>query len=222
MNLRAPRFGVDIVFSCLGCHAHTNTVVAVGTSPTFALSACVYICECKPRPPSSSPRFIFRTCAQARFEGLDTLVKRSRGVRGACDVTKADIEAGIAFARPPNRDTAEQFCSFIFNITAWAETAGCSTIADAGAIPVVFDIVRRWPDDADVLKVACGVVYNLAHYGSSAVIESIHSVSDCESLLRAAAASGLDDTCRCVSALWKLGLLSRTEAMVRALIRDML
>lgn len=152
---------------------------------------------------------------QANLEGLHALVKRSRGVRGALDVTIADILAGIAFARPPNRETAEQFCSFIFNITAWGESTGCSTIADAGAIPAVFDVLRRWPDDADVLKVACGVVYNLAHYGSCAVIEYIRDVPDCEALLRAAAASGLDDTGRCVSALWKLGLLTRTEDLVR-------
>lgn len=62
---------------------------------------------------------------------------------------------------------------------------------EAGAIPVIFEKLRRWPTEADVVKWACIALSYLAD-GSSAVKSTMLSVFGCEELLREAWASGLD------------------------------
>ena len=63
---------------------------------------------------------------------------------------------------------------------------------EAGSIPVIFDQLRRWPAEAKVVKNACIALFNLALLRSAAVKSAMRSVPDCEALLRAARASGLD------------------------------
>ena len=72
------------------------------------------------------------------------------------------------------------------------KSAGCDYIMEAGAIPVIFDQLRRWPAEAMVVRWACVALFNLAFAGSAAVKSAMRSVPDCEALLRAARASGLD------------------------------
>ena len=74
----------------------------------------------------------------------------------------------------------------------YLKSAGCDVITEAGAIPIIFDQLRRWSEEANVVVDACIALNNLASVGSAAVKSAMRSVSNCEALLRAARASGLD------------------------------
>lgn len=62
---------------------------------------------------------------------------------------------------------------------------------EAGAIPVIFEQLRRWSSDAKVVLGACIALYNLVIDGSVGVMSAICCVPDHEALLTAARASGL-------------------------------
>ena len=59
-------------------------------------------------------------------------------------------------------------------------------------ILAIIDQLRRWSEEANVVVDACIALNNLASVGSAAVKSAMRSVPDCEALLRAARASGLD------------------------------
>ena len=111
----------------------------------------------------------------------------------ACEITVADVIDGIACVMPKDMRTAEKFCYFMQRIARWAESSGCDVILQAGGIPVLFDCLRSWPGEKDVVNLACQASHNLAAYGSKAVKSAMRSVPDCEALLIAAQKSELDD-----------------------------
>ena len=126
---------------------------------------------------------------------VDTLIKlrvRAGTEADAHTITVADIRSAIACTEPAHAETAERFCSFMKCPSFHLKSAGCDLIMEAGAIPVIFDQLRRWPAEAIVVGHACIALFNLAAIGSAAVKSAMRSVPDCEALLRAARASGLD------------------------------
>ncbi len=123
---------------------------------------------------------------------LKELWDRCLNEAGAGITTVADIQSAIALTEPAHAETAEWFCGFMIQPSFRLKSAGCDVIMEAGAIPVIFDQLRRWPAEANVVKYACIALLNLAIHGSAAVKSAMRSVPDCEALLRAARASGLD------------------------------
>ena len=110
----------------------------------------------------------------------------------ACAMTVADVIDGIACVMPKDERTAEQFCAFVGHIAYWAGSSGCDVILQAGGIPVVFDCLRSWPCEEDVVFCACCTLSRLARFGSATVKSAMRSVPDCEALLIAAHKSKLD------------------------------
>lgn len=133
-----------------------------------------------------------RFLAQTKVAALKEQCNRCATEAGACRVTVIDIKAAIELTEPACAETAEWFCRFVRRPLYYLESAGCDRIKQAGGIPVIFNQLRRWPAEANVVKTACVALHNLARFGSDAVKLAMRSVPDCEALLRAAQASGLD------------------------------
>jgi hypothetical protein len=70
--------------------------------------------------------------------------------------------------------------------------SGCTTILEAGAIPVIFDCLRSWPDDSMVVMHSCETFIRLPCRRSAAMKQAMRDVPDCEALLRAAQTTGFD------------------------------
>jgi hypothetical protein len=120
-------------------------------------------------------------------------------------ITVADVIDGIACVMPKDKRTAEKFCYFMHRIVCWDYSLGCDRILQAGGIPVIFDCLRSWPCEKDVVVDACWASRCLADWGSEAVKSAMRSVPDCEALLIAAHKSKLDSFDNSARALEKLG-----------------
>jgi hypothetical protein len=105
----------------------------------------------------------------------------------------ADVIDVIACIMLKDKHTAEKFCYFMWSIAYYAESPGCDVILQAGGIPVLFDCLRSWPREKDVVSYACWASSCLADWGSETVNSAMRSVPDCEALLIAAHKSSLDD-----------------------------
>ena len=130
--------------------------------------------------------------SQAKMATLKELYDRASTEAGARTITVADIRSAVACTEPTHAETADWFCAFMAHPSFHLKSAGCDVIMEAGAIPVIFDQLRRWPAEELVVESACVALFNLAFNGSAAVKSAMRSVPDCEALLRAARASGLD------------------------------
>ncbi len=100
-------------------------------------------------------------------------------------VTEADVSKAMLCVESPNPVTAALFCDFIWYVAMYAKSAGCSMIHGAGSISIVFDCLRRWSHDAEVVTASCWALRALAHEGSAAVKQAMCDVPDYEELLRA-------------------------------------
>ena len=147
--------------------------------------------------------------SQAKVATLKELFDRASTEAGARTITVADIRSAIACTEPAHAETGHWFCYFMIRPSFHLKSAGCDLIMEAGAIPIIFDQLRRWPAEAKVVKSACIALNNLTLFGSAAVKSAMRSVPDCEALLRAARASGLelcdDGTSRATDVLTDLG-----------------
>ena len=132
------------------------------------------------------------TLLQAKVATLKALDKRASTKAGARTITVADIRSAVACSEPAHAETGKWLCRFMLNSVLHLKSAGCDLIMEAGAIPVIFEQLRRWPAEANIVKFACMALFNLSYHGSAAVKLAMRSVPDCEALLRAARASGLD------------------------------
>jgi hypothetical protein len=126
---------------------------------------------------------------QQYFDRIDESGYKTAAARA---ITVADVIDCIACVMPKDKHTAHKFCNFMWLIAFWAESSGCDVILQAGGIPVLFDCLRSWPGEEDVVSYACCASYRLAGYGSETVKSAMRSVPDCEALLIAAYKSKLD------------------------------
>jgi hypothetical protein len=88
--------------------------------------------------------------------------------------------------------SAGVFCGFINNIADKAEGPGCDAIAASGVIPLVFALIARHITVRDVVFWGCAALHWLARNGSADVRKVLIDVTDCETILKAAQASGFD------------------------------
>jgi hypothetical protein len=129
---------------------------------------------------------------QARLGKLEELRDRAASTDGARSITHAHISKAIACVSPPDAATAAVFCDFMASMAWYAGGSGCTTILEAGAIPVIFDCLRSWPDDKMVVKQSCDALAKLLRNISAAVKQAMRDVPDCEALLREAQMTGFD------------------------------
>ena len=113
----------------------------------------------------------------------------SRG--GAAHVTVASVRGAIQCTEFADEHTSEWFCRCLVNVPFRFNSVGCDAILAAGGIPVLFDLIRRWPTTLEVVLNACIALNNIAAVGSPAVKTAMMTVPGFEALLRSAKASGL-------------------------------
>ena len=123
-------------------------------------------------------------------------------------VTIAEIAQGAACCEPPHPVTAGLFCEAMYYLAFYGGSAGCDKIASAGGIPVIVQLLARFPDEKMVVYWGCCALKWLAAYGSASIKSLILAQPDIIALLRAAStrlqAWGRDDWA--AEALKKLGV----------------
>ncbi len=143
-------------------------------------------------------------------------IKQVRGGWDARDkLTIADFHEAIACTTPPHVVTSISFSDFIYLISISATPALCDMIRDAGVLPVLFDMLRRWPTTEKLLQPACAALFYLSKNGSYSFQSSMRDIPDCEAVLRSTAASGVGEPGEIAVVLDNLGLLSAGDALVR-------
>ena len=123
----------------------------------------------------------------------DAAVKAAREKAGSEAGARSFDAASIApIASRVSVTSAGNFCCFINNIAMYAEGPGCDAIAASGVIPLVFALIARHITVKDVVYWGCWALYDLAVWGSADVRKVLIDVTDCETILKAAQASGFD------------------------------
>ncbi len=134
---------------------------------------------------------LLAVCVQSNIAKLEQYCDSSYNEAGACTVKVADVVDAIKCASSKDQRTAEKFCEFLWNIAYYAYSQGCDVILQAGGIPVLFDCIRAWPRERNVVWYACCASYFLALNGSITVKSAMRSVPGCEARLIAAHKSKL-------------------------------
>jgi hypothetical protein len=115
---------------------------------------------------------------------------------GAQSVTLPHLNTVIMCAVPLSSASASLLCKSVYYIVYYGGSYGYALAHDAGAIPIMFDCLRGWPDSAEIVWNACallGLVTSDENPSRGVILEAIHdAVPDFESLLVAAQASRLD------------------------------
>lgn len=89
---------------------------------------------------------------------LKQLCSRSRYKSRARLITVANVQSAIGATQPPNVHTSTLFCSFVCLMTAHYRSPTCdtsTTLLEAGAIPVIFAQLSRWPRERCVAACCC-------------------------------------------------------------------
>ena len=81
-------------------------------------------------------------------------------------VTIAEIAQGAACCEPPHPVTTELFCEAMRHLAAYG---GCDKIASAGGIPVIVQLLARFPDEEWAVHDGCWALYWLADSGSASI-----------------------------------------------------
>ena len=121
----------------------------------------------------------------------DAAVKAAREKAGSEAGALSFDAASIApIASRVSVTSAGDFCGLIDRIAYYAEGPGCDAIAASGVIPLVFALIARHITVKDVVSNGCWALYYLAKKGSADVRKVLIDVTDCETILKAAQASG--------------------------------
>jgi hypothetical protein len=104
----------------------------------------------------------------------------------ADSVTIAEIAEGAACCEPPHPVTAALFCNAMGWLAYYDGSAGCDKITSAGGIPVIVQLLARFPDEWEVVLEGCHALKWLADNGSASIKSLILAQPDVISLLRAA------------------------------------
>jgi hypothetical protein len=140
----------------------------------------------------------------------DAVVKAAMEKAGSKAGALSFDAAGIVYiASCVSVTSAGDFCGFINRIAWRAKRPGCDAIAASGVIPLVFALIARHITVKDVVYAGCDALSRLAANFSADDRSILIDVTDCETVLRAARASGLDgdyDGSIAADVLNKLGL----------------
>jgi hypothetical protein len=130
--------------------------------------------------------FRFACCLQGKPEvaGVTKLYDKCRYANAS--VTIAEIAQGAACCEPPHPVTAALFCDAMGCLAGGGGSAACDKIASANGIPVIVQLLARFPDDRVVVHWGSLALYGLAAFGSASIKSLIRAQPDIIALLRAA------------------------------------
>ena len=123
---------------------------------------------------------------QDKVAGVTKLKYKCHNSSTAGSVTIAEIAQGAACCEPPHPATAALFCEAMGCLAYYGGSAACDKIASAGGIPVIVQLLARFPDEKEVVFEGCCALYWLAGYGSASIKSLILAQPDIIALLRAA------------------------------------
>ena len=142
-----------------------------------------------------------------------------------------DSSSGIAVANilsltpsftSPYPHPARAFSRFTWELMSQVASHWmCGVLYEAGTHVVLFQLLRTWSSDTEVLSWACSAIEKLSACGIPSLQDQMRALHDCEALLRAAATSGLDvkydsqHSSPASRALRNLGLLRDDDLLVR-------
>jgi len=144
---------------------------------------------------------------QDKVAGVTKLKDKCKNSSTRGSVTIAEIAQGAACCEPPHPVTAVLFCEAMYYL-AGGGSAACDKIASAGGIPVIVQLLARFPDEVEVVYEGCYALYVLAYCGSASIKSLILAQPDIIALLRAASTrlQAWDRYDYAASALKKLGV----------------
>ncbi len=87
----------------------------------------------------------------------------------ACTITLAVLQSAMRLLEPAGTYKAAVFCKILKLVLSRLRSSGCDMLIAADAVPVIFDLLRRWPAEAAVVQNACIRLDHLACYGSTTV-----------------------------------------------------
>ncbi len=103
------------------------------------------------------------TCLlQVRTAFLETLNCVCCAVPVFDSVTIDEIKWVIKYTQPVHPKTAELFCGAMWNLAVCFEPSGCDKIASAGGIPVIVQLLACFPDEEQVVYLACSAMLCIA------------------------------------------------------------
>ena len=140
------------------------------------------------------------------IQQLLVLKDRASTKAGGRSIQVTDVREAIMCANTIDADVAAVFCRFVHNTARNGGIFGCDVLHEAGAVPVVFDLLRYWSSERKVVFQSCAALWNLAWFASPTVKAAMLAVSDCEALLLSAQASELDGGNNAALAMSKLGI----------------
>ncbi len=154
--------------------------------------------------------FCFACLLQDNVAAVTKLSDKCFAVSTAGSVTIAEIAQGAACCELPHPLTAALFCEAMYYLVhrGGSASVGCDKIVSAGGIPVIVQLLARFPDEEDAVDQGCCALYVLATNGSASIKSLILAQPDIIALLRAAStrlqAWGMEDMA--ALALKKLGV----------------
>ena len=122
---------------------------------------------------------------QDNVVGVTKLKDKCSNPSTAGSVTIAEIAQGAACCEPPHPVTAKLFC-WAMAYLACGGSAACDKIASAGGIPVIVQLLARFPAEKEVVFWGCSALHCLAGNGSASIKSLILAQPDIIALLRAA------------------------------------
>ena len=127
-----------------------------------------------------------RLLLQGKVADVTKLKDKCNSLFANASVTIAEIAHGAACCEPPHPVTAALFCDAMGYLAGYGGSAGCDKIASAGGIPVIVQLLARFPDEKKVVRQGCIALWMLAVYGSASIKSLILAQPDIIALLRAA------------------------------------
>ena len=122
---------------------------------------------------------------QDKVADVTKLKDKCKKENANASVTLAEIAQGAACCEPPHPVTAALFCEAMAYLAACGDSAArCDKIASAGGIPVIVQLLARFPDEEQVVGQGCIALYALA--GSASIKSLILAQPRIIALLRAA------------------------------------
>ena len=124
---------------------------------------------------------------------LTKLVARSTSTSydEAAFVPAGDIATALTYYLPAHIDTAGTFCKFIHNVVSMGGLA--KEAVKVGVISHMFDIIVRWPSEAEMVQHACSVLLSLLTSGEPSAALAVRTFFGAQQLLQGVVESGIDE-----------------------------
>lgn len=100
------------------------------------------------------------------------------------NITDHDIEVALECAIPLSLENSLLLFQLLHKAVKFRRE---DAILAAGAVPVLFEVLRFWQEDSETVEAVCNVLSHLCEGRNVAVKSAILAVPDCEALLRSAA-----------------------------------